>query len=432
MRFIIGISIEEYTKFQKTNKNGNFVNSIEMFKLYCNLGYHTTIVGVKSGNNLVAATFLVQKRIGRVFNYLYAARGFLIDYNDEKLCDFFYTSLKIYIKNTNSIFLLVDPYINYKELDHNGILVDDGFNNHYLVDLYNKYRFKHQGFKKGYGQTEQYIRYMFVKNIESCSVDDIFNSFNLQTKRKINKLTTNQVKVRELKKDEINIFYDILNETSQRRDFVNRDISFYISFIDSFKGSAKMYLAYVNLNESISSNETELLSLFQTKENLIARIAINPSNKKNLAKLTLLDEQICLSEKRLEDSRNNLEIHGPILNLSASIFIFQGNEVTYFVGGSYNSHLKYNAQYAIQWHALKKALEYNMSIFNFYGISGNFEKDSSDHGVYKFKHGFGGNVRELVGDFVYIDKVIPFKILHYMQTIKILIKNIVNKISYNN
>ena len=58
---------------------------------------------------------------------------------------------------------------------------------------------------------------------------------------------------------------------------------------------------------------------------------------------------------------------------------------------------------------IKYAIENNYKKYNFFGISGIFDKKDSEYGVYEFKKGFGGVVEELIGDF-YLPTSILYKI----------------------
>ena len=57
------------------------------------------------------------------------------------------------------------------------------------------------------------------------------------------------------------------------------------------------------------------------------------------------------------------------------------------------------SQYLIQWTAICYAVDKGYKLFNFYGIDGNLNEDGEMHGVYEFKRGFGGEVREYIGEF---------------------------------
>ena len=43
--------------------------------------------------------------------------------------------------------------------------------------------------------------------------------------------------------------------------------------------------------------------------------------------------------------------------------------------------------------------ENKYKVYNFYGISGNFDKDNERYGVFDFKKGFNATVDELIGEF---------------------------------
>ena len=53
----------------------------------------------------------------------------------------------------------------------------------------------------------------------------------------------------------------------------------------------------------------------------------------------------------------------------------------------------------MQWVAIQDALENACELYNFYGIDGHLKEDGEMHGVYEFKKGFGGEVREYIGEF---------------------------------
>lgn len=55
---------------------------------------------------------------------------------------------------------------------------------------------------------------------------------------------------------------------------------------------------------------------------------------------------------------------------------------------------------------IKRAMEKKLPLYDFGGISGDFNPDSDNYGVYEFKRGFGGNVVEYIGEFdLVVDKL---------------------------
>ena len=94
-------------------------------------------------------------------------------------------------------------------------------------------------------------------------------------------------------------------------------------------------------------------------------------------------------------------------------FITYGEEVIYAFSGNIDKYMYFNAQYLIQWEMIKYAIKNKFKKYNFYGISGIFDRSDSNYGVYEFKKGFNGVVEEYIGEFVlpisnyyYINKLI--------------------------
>lgn len=60
--------------------------------------------------------------------------------------------------------------------------------------------------------------------------------------------------------------------------------------------------------------------------------------------------------------------------------------------------MNFNAQYLIQWEMINYAVKNHYKRYNFYGITGNFDKNNKDYGMYEFKKGFNGYVIQLIGE----------------------------------
>jgi lipid II:glycine glycyltransferase (peptidoglycan interpeptide bridge formation enzyme) len=82
--------------------------------------------------------------------------------------------------------------------------------------------------------------------------------------------------------------------------------------------------------------------------------------------------------------------------LSASLFIFYGNQGFYHHSASLQGNSKISTSYLLLWEATKEAKKRNCKIFNFWGIA---PPDKSKHpwqGLTLFKKGFGGYQKDLV------------------------------------
>ena len=114
-------------------------------------------------------------------------------------------------------------------------------------------------------------------------------------------------------------------------------------------------------------------------------------------------------EKRSKQAEDIRAKDGDVINLSASMFMLTDPEVIYLSSGNYEEYMFYNSQYLIQWEMIKYGIEHGFKRYNFYGITGNFDKNDKDYGIYEFKTGFNGYVEELIGEYVY-----PTSFVYYL------------------
>ena len=77
-----------------------------------------------------------------------------------------------------------------------------------------------------------------------------------------------------------------------------------------------------------------------------------------------------------------------------------GNEYLTLTSGGLEEYHSFTPKYAMYDAHIKDAYKEGFKACNFYGISGNFQKENNPlYGVYEFKRGFGGNVVEYIGQF---------------------------------
>ncbi|MCD7723396.1 MAG: peptidoglycan bridge formation glycyltransferase FemA/FemB family protein [Clostridiales bacterium] len=79
------------------------------------------------------------------------------------------------------------------------------------------------------------------------------------------------------------------------------------------------------------------------------------------------------------------------------------NVVKYQYGASSNAHRNVYPNYALQWEMIKWGLEGGCKTYDFGGISGDCQNPDNPHyGLWRFKHGFGGYMKEFIGEFDYV------------------------------
>ena len=331
MKFVT-IDSDTFRVFAERSPYKSFMQTPEIAKYRESKGWTTYYLGVESSGEIKAASMLVAKPTFLGKSTFLAPGGPLLDFEDKALANFFLKHLKSYVKSHNGYVLHIDPYYELIERGRDGDKIAGGFDH---TDV--RKTLASQGFKPC-PQSGQ-PKYLFTLDLTGQTADQVFNDMKRNTRGHIRKAEKQGVIIRELKRDELNIFKNITESTSARRNFEDKPLSYYEKMYDLFhkKGEVKFLLAESSL-----------------------------------------------------------------VPLSVAMFMLYGSEVIYLFSGSDEKYMKeYTAQYLIQWHMIKYAIKHNFKTYNFYGINGLPDKSNKDYGIYDFKKGFTsdktGRVVELLG-----------------------------------
>ena len=334
MNFVT-IKEEDFRKYAEKSPYKSFTQTPEIAKLRSKNGWTPYYFGVEDSGKLKAGAMIVAKPTFLGKSTYYCPGGPLLDYEDIKLTNFFFKNLKKYAKSHNGYVLHIDPYYELVERTRDGEVKDGGFNHKQAIK-----NLKNNGFKS---IKSSMPKYLFVLELKGRAEEQLLTSMKRNTRNHIRKAEKMGVKVRELKREELNVFKRITESTSSRRHFQDRPLEYYENMYDLFHNKGEI--------------------------------------------------QFLLAEA---------EVDGKTVPMSVAMFMLYGNEVIYLYSGSDEKYMKdYNAQYLIQWHMIKYAAKNEFKTYNFYGIQGLPDKMQKDYGIYDFKKGFTsdetGRVVELIG-----------------------------------
>ena len=386
---------EEFIKFSSNYPDSMFFQSPYWMDIKKENGWNGKIVGLKNEKNeIVVATILLLKRLSIVNkNMVYAPRGFLLDYNNKEILKEFVEELKKYLKKEKVLFLKINPYVKYQERNVDGEIV--GEPNNEVVDYLKKLGFKHQGFYvKAEDKKDLEPRWLSVLKIEDIELDDLFKNMRSTTRWSIRNSEKNSLRIIECNKEDLKEFKALMQHTADRRDFIDRPLEYYENIYDvlSKDNLVKVLLVEINFKELLDKTLDE-----QTKlQEKIDRIKDNPKRSGELKELTSQLEPL---EKRISDLKTYNETYNGKKIIAGGLYMLYGRQLVYLFGASYKEFMKYNSQYLLQWEMIKYAKEHNYQTFNFYGIDGDFSKESKNYGLFDFKRGFNAEVTELIGEF---------------------------------
>lgn len=431
---LIKLNKKDFKSFADKHPQITFHQTEEWANLKKVNNWQAHYVGLENDNDeIVAGAMILSKTLPIIKKKMfYSPRGFLIDYNDKKLLEIFTNELKKYIKKEQGIFVKIDPFVEYQEHDNDGNIVKDGYNNKSAVENLKNLGYKFFGFNLM--QDTLQPRWMHVIETKNRTLDDVMKDMESKTRQILRKNERCGITTREITRDELPIFKDIMKHTSDRREFVDRPLSYYEAMWDNLhdSGILKILIAEIDFNiyekntiEEKEETEKSLKERIYKKDKGILKMnekKFNSSNKQD-------EETIKRLEKQLEKIKELKEEYGDKEILGGILFLIYGNEVLSLHGGSHAKLMQFQSAYTIHFEGVKMAVEGNYNRYNFYGITGDFRKENPLYGLYLFKKSFGGHVVELIGEydliiskFWYNTYNIAFKLYHKLKNIKSSLK----------
>lgn len=389
------ISSDEYLEYMNEQHDHSFLQTQAMAETIHANGAEIRYLALIDDNQTKAVGLGFIQKIFRGQRMDFMAGAVANNSEDELL---FYDQLRTYAKNEHIDQLGIQPNHNQQTFDFNGNPTSD--ENHQwkdsLADL--DYELGNYDAKHIVGLP----KFQYLKDLTPYFPNDekgLLKSFNKNSQRKIKKAIELGITIRHIDFEEISNFRKITTETAQRQGFVDKSQKYYESLYKEFGDKADFLQAELDLPASIDKLQARIDSL-------------NPDKKQDLQKIQSLESDVEAMRDILQGQQD------AIIPLANMIMIYLEDESTYFLGGSYTDYQKFPAPFLLQYEAMKRTMDRKIRLYNFYGISGDF--DGSD-GILRFKQNFNGFIQEKVGTFYYFPNALKFKSIQFL-------KNIMNKI----
>ena len=384
------ITREEYQNFWENHPQKTFLSAPEIADLRKDEGWDSYFVGVKDKKKIMAASMLFSHKRHFGKYEFYSPRGFLCDYENKELVDFFVHEIKKFVKGKRGYILRIDPYVIYKQRDIDGNIVDGGEDYSNVVE-----HLLSLGFRKVDTAHKEQVGWMFSLDLDGKSEEEILKEMKPNTRNIIRKTEKFGITVNEIGYDELDRFQSIMEETGARKGFSVRKLSYFQKMYELFhdKGEVKFFITEMDLKGYIERLEKEKKEK-EEKLNSLSDAKYNDGQKKNL------NNEIESINKRLKESSDiRKEAGKDVITLSGSMFMLIKPEVIYLSSGNYEEYMKFNSQYLIQWELIKYGIKNGFKKHNFYGIPEDINTHPKDYGIYEFKRGFNGYVEELIGEY---------------------------------
>ena len=386
------INEKEFEKFAKKHEQITFHQTKQWADLKSFNGWKSYFVGLENNKKLVGAALLLSKKIPSVKKYMfYSPRGFLIDYKNKDVLKEFTEELKKFAKEKDAIFIKIDPYVPYKEHDNDGKIVEGGFDNSEVVNNLKELGYKHFGFNLM--QDTLQPRWMHVIDTDR-SMEDIMKDMESKTRQILRKNEKCGIITHEITIDELPKFKEIMKHTSDRREFVDRPMSYYEKMWDTLydSGILKIRIAEIDFDlyeKNTKEEQNEIKNALEDRIKKYENNELKMNEKKYNSHNKQDEERIKQLDKQLEKIKEYKKEYGSKTTLGGILLY----------GGSEAKLMQFQSAYTLHFDGIKYACENKYKRYNFYGITGDFRESNPLYGLYLFKKSFGGYVVELVGEF---------------------------------
>jgi len=229
-------------------EHANFHQTVAWAELKKFNGWDSLYVGIKEKSKIIGASLILIKKLAFGMYMGYAPRGFLIDFKDKKILDYFTKEVKKYAKKKHIIFIKIDPYYSYQERDCDGNIVEGGKDNKELVAYLKKLGYHHHGLHQDISHELQ-PRWIEVLDIKDKTYDDVFKNMRKTTKKRINRSKNSGLKLIEVEnKEQLKEFKALMQDTAARRGFIDRPLSYYEKMFEILKKENMLKILFVEIS----------------------------------------------------------------------------------------------------------------------------------------------------------------------------------------
>jgi alanine adding enzyme len=390
------LSDADFEAFALKHPQNSFLQSVDFARFQRARGQQVELFGVRRDGELVAAGKLnfTTTRLG--YTVCECAKGPLMDYSDPELVRAVVELLRKRAGERKAAELRISPNLKYIARDEDGAEHPEVEDNRPLVVRLAGLGFQHQGLDMNFVN----VNWMFIKSLEGIQdAEELIMGTSYRTRKAIRKAEKNGVFLEQATLDTLDDFYGALSHAGDEKGFVYRERDYYEHLLRTTSPEfTKLMMAKIDIPVYRKSITDRLAAESATAADLRREVE-ETGSKKKANRLKVVQDLVDSYERSLKDIERFPDSVG-VATVAAIHFVCYGDEVVCVIGGTVQDYIYFNGATSLYWGMMLHALEKGYPRYNFYGTFGISGQDQEGHGGYAFKKGFGGEVVQLVGDFV--------------------------------
>lgn len=392
----VEISKTEFNSFIKDHEQSSFMQTVELGNLKDEMGDISYYFGVKEKNKLVCASLILEEPSVMGRKSFYAPRGFLIDYSDIELLNFFTRNLEEFCKSKKGFRIIIDPNVIYQIRTSEGDIIPENKKNDYVINNLENIGYKHFGFNL-YDLALQ-MRWEYRLKLDK-SYEEIKLMYSKSTRKNIENCFKKGLRVRIGTIDDLETLSEIFTSTSIRKGFHIRDLNYYKKMYKHMHDLMTIYIAYIDPDIYIESSKVNLETEKKNNEQIKEKMKKDMVGNKLKNQLDTSNNLVLKYETELQKANEFKKENPNGKDVGVLLSLKSGNEYLTLNSGILEEYKSFTPKYAMYDEHVRDAIKFGYKWVDFYGISGCFDKNDKYYGIYEFKKGFNGNVVELVGQF---------------------------------
>ncbi|TWS94224.1 aminoacyltransferase [Streptococcus sp. sy018] len=400
---------QQFDQFHQTVTEANFEQNSQMMSLLEKRGYQVKAIGLFDNKQTI--------QVAAILFGLPVAGGLRMEihygpiYKEKEFLLPFLNQLKLFAKKEGIIELEIKPYDTYQYFDDQGQPLETA--NDDLVELYQKAGYHYGGLTKGFETSDWH----YIKNLNGLTPDTLLKSFSKKGRPLVKKAQTFGIKLRALNREELPLFKEIVDTTSDRRGYVAKSLDYYEYFYDGFGSNCEFMVASLNFQDYLANLQEDQDTLQKKIEKLENDLLTNPNSEKKQNQLRELKSQFDTFTVRKKEAADFIDKYGnQDVLLAGSLFVYTPQESIYLFSGSYTEFNKFYAPALLQEYVMLQSIKRGITRYNLLGFSGDF---SGEDGVLRFKQNFNGHIERKPGSFYYYPRPLKYK---FIQMIKKVLK----------
>jgi alanine adding enzyme len=390
------LSDSEFEAFAVKHPQNSFLQSVDFSRFQRARGQQVELFGIRRGGELVAAGKLNYTTTRLGYTVCECAKGPLMDYADLELVRDVVALLRGRAAERKAAELRISPNLKYIARDEDGAEHPETEDNRPLVAQLSGLGFQHQGLDMNFVN----VNWMFIKSLEGIKdAEELIMGTSYRTRKAIRKAEKNGVFLEQATLETLDDFYGALSKAGDEKGFVYRERAYYEHLLSTTSPEfTKLMMAKIDIPAYRKSITERLAAESETAAGLRREVE-ETGSKKKANRLKVVQDLVDSYERSLKDIERFPDSVG-VATVAAIHFVCYGDEVVCVIGGTVQDYIYFNGATSLYWGMMLHALDKGYARYNFYGTFGISGQDEEGHGGYEFKKGFGGEVVQLMGDFV--------------------------------